>query len=137
VIGNLLARIAGPKVMVGAMAVMLASLAVVTWRWLDAVDEAAQAEGVAEQYRAAHRTTVDALAQTREEMHRRERIASEARARARERAAEIDGLRDALDQARREGSDAYRECLDVRLPGALRERLHDYGSDPDTDGDAD
>lgn len=136
-LGRVAAKLVGPRVLLGLLIAAAAGLAFVTWRWVDAVDEAAVAEGVAQQYRDAHRTTVKALTETREEMKRRERIAAETRARARERAAEVASLRDALDQARRGGSDAYRECLDVRLPGALRERLRDYGSDPDTDGDAD
>lgn len=127
--GRLASKLIGPRVLLGLLIAAVAALAFVTWRWVDAAADVAEAEGAAAQYRAAHRSAVEALEAERQEAALREQLLAEQQQQANERAVKIRGLRDALDQAREQGSEAYRECLDVQLPRALRERLRDYRSD--------
>lgn len=135
-IGRALARIAGPKVLIGVVAAAALALGLLMWRLDSARDDASAATQRANQYKAAHESTVQALVAEREEAQRRARLLAQTRDRADARADRIGGLQDALDDARAHGSQAYRDCLDVRLPGAIRERLRQYRSDPSA-GDSD
>ncbi|WP_435102381.1 hypothetical protein [Arhodomonas sp. AD133] len=128
-LGRLASKLIGSRVLLGLLIAAMAAVGFLYWRMSAAQAEIEAASMRASQYRAAHRSAVEALEAERQEAALREQLLAEQRQKADARDAQIGELRDALDQAREQGSTAYRDCLDVHLPRALRERLRDYRSD--------
>ncbi|PWG61753.1 hypothetical protein [Sediminicurvatus halobius] len=138
-IGRILTKAAGPKVLLGVLVAAAVALALLLWRLDGAREDAEAARSRAEQYRQAHESATAAVNRLRTELDRREALLAAERERAAERAATRQSLEDALAEARRNADEAYRQCLDVRLPESVARSLRGHGGDPraaDGDGGA-
>lgn len=99
------------------------------WRISSLSADLERAQDRADQYQDAHESALEALEVQRAEAALRERLYVDLEKEARARRARERTLTEALTTAREEADEAYRGCLDVELPAAVRDGLRNQDRD--------
>jgi len=133
-IGGVLAKFAGPKILLGVLIAAALALGFMWWMYSSAADDAAQASANADQAIQAAKQNREAAAQWRHNARTIARTLGERQKREKKLRAELAQTHDQLQEARANASQEVRDCLALRLPSAYLDGLRAAGGG-DEDGD--
>lgn len=130
---GLLARIAGPRVLLGVLVAAALALGLLWWQWQTAEAEATAAHARAEQAHAAATANAEAARAAAMERQLLDDVLTDRAERERRLERRLADTHDRLQEARNAASQEVRDCLRLRLPRSILDQLRAQNRDADRD----